>query len=344
VRNSKAVNCLPVLILLTLVSIGCGSGNFSPPVTVIAGTSNPLVAQYALRHFHQGLTAWVEFGTDTNYGRQTSIMTNSATAPGGQVLDILVAGMLPETTYHMRAHVAWSGGEWVDQDKTFTTGALPAFQQVPQFSVAPGVLGASTTGASGVELLSLVSPSQADIPQAVVTDRQGKIIWFCPGFAVPIKPMQNGHFIVNRNYTLQEIDLACNTIRDVSVALVNQSLQAQGYSFPPVNFFHHDMLVLPNGHWIALGQIIKNFTDLPGYPGTTGVAGDILLDIDANGNVAWAWSTFDHLDVNRHLQGLPDWTHSNALVYTEDGRPTAMLLFTQKMAICCSRCVTKAGF
>jgi len=77
---------------------------------------------------------------------------------------------------------------------------------------------------------------------------------------------------------------------------------------------------LPNGHWIGLCQIAKSFTDLPGYPGTTQVVGDAVVDIDLNGNVAWAWSSFDHLDVNRYPYfGLPDWTHSNALVYTADG-------------------------
>jgi hypothetical protein len=84
--------------------------------------------------------------------------------------------------------------------------------------------------------------------------------------------------------------------------------------------FHHDVLVLPNGHWIGLCEISKNFTDLTGYPGTTEVVGDALVDIDLNGNVAWAWSSFDYLDVNRHpYWGLPDWTHSNAIVYTADG-------------------------
>ena len=43
------------------------------------------------------------------------------------------------------------------------------------------------------------------------------------------------------------------------------------------------------------------------------------MDIDPNGNVVWGWSSFDYLDINRHLQGFPDWTHSNALVYTADG-------------------------
>lgn len=49
------------------------------------------------------------------------------------------------------------------------------------------------------------------------------------------------------------------------------------------------------------------------------VTGDAVIDIDPNGNVVWGWSAFDHLDINRHLQGLPDWTHSNALIYTPDG-------------------------
>jgi hypothetical protein len=30
----------------------------------------------------------------------------------------------------------------------------------------------------------------------------------------------------------------------------------------------------------------------------------------------WVWNEFDHLDVNRHPMGFPDWTHSNAVVYS----------------------------
>ncbi len=32
--------------------------------------------------------------------------------------------------------------------------------------------------------------------------------------------------------------------------------------------------------------------------------------------MTWVWSGFDHLDVNRHPAGLPDWTHSNAIIYS----------------------------
>ena len=309
--------CLSACILFALASVACGSGNSVPFEIAVAATSHPLVAQYSIYHFHQGLSAWVEFGTDTNYGRQTSVMTNSVTTLGGQTLNILVAGMKQQTTYHMRAHVDWAGGSFVDQDQTFTTGALPVSQPAPQLLVArPTVPGVAP--APGVELLSLVPPSGSNSLASVATDLQGDIIWYYPSAAFPLKTMTNGHIMLQMGGDLREVDLAGSNIRDVSVSQVNQSLQANGYSFL-ILAFSHDVLVLPNGHWITIGQISKDFTDLPGYPGTTSVLGDAVVDIDPSGNVVWGWSAFDYLDVNRHLQGLPDWTHSNALVYTADG-------------------------
>src|SRR5271169_4293661 len=165
-QNSRIVVSLSACILLILASLGCGSGSFTPPLTAIGATSNPLVAQYSIRHFHTGLSAWVEFGTDTNYGRQTSTMTNSVTSDGGVQLNILVAGMRPQTTYHMRAHVDWAGGSWVDQDQTFTTGALPGTQTPAKSSSGSGQFAGISvsapiqglTPAPGIELLSLVPP------------------------------------------------------------------------------------------------------------------------------------------------------------------------------------------
>jgi arylsulfate sulfotransferase len=316
VTISRGALCSSAVILLTLVSLGCGAGNSTPPVATVTPTANPLVAQYNINHFHPGLTAWVEFGTTTTYGRQTSVMTDSVSVPGGQRLKILVAGMLPQTTYHMRAHVDWVGGSWVDQDQMFTTGAIPAAQPIPQFQATrPTSTFATVSPSGGVELLSLVNGPTGAL-QGVATDLQGNVIWYCPGEAIPLKPLPNGDYFFMRGYGLEEVDLACNRVRYVSLAQMNQSLQAHGYSLPPVTSLHHDMLALPNGHWIALGQITESVT--PDGSSAQDVQGDVLLDVDPTGNVVWAWSAFDHLDINRALFGLPDWTHSNALVYTAD--------------------------
>lgn len=300
-----------ISLCLTIIAAGCGSAIYSR----VSPTKNPLVAQYeivptATRPASQG---WVEFGSTTSYGRQTSMI---GPAQGGLSLPILVAGMMPSTEYHMRAHVIWpDGSTWVDQDHTFTTGPLPAGMTPPTFNISQPTAGLSPS--PGVELLCL-SPPNSKMLASIVTDTQGNIIWYYPHISEPIKPIPNGHLIVNASTDLLEIDLAGNTIRDVSVAQVNQALQAIGRSLTILNF-SHDVLVLPNGHWITIGQVSQNYTGLAGYPGTTSVLGDIVVDIDTSGNVAWVWSAFDYLDINRAPEGLPDWTHSNALVYTADG-------------------------
>jgi arylsulfate sulfotransferase len=167
----------------------------------------------------------------------------------------------------------------------------------------------------GVELINLIPPANAHVLATFVTDLLGNVIWYYDAVVVPIKPMTNGHFLLGMGWLLREIDLSGTAIREITVDQINQELENKGYSFS-ITTFHHDVIVLPNSHWIALAQTGKTFTGLAGYPGTITAQGDVLVDIDLSGNVTWAWSAFDHLDVSRHPMGLPDWSHSNAIVFT----------------------------
>jgi len=60
---------------------------------------------------------------------------------------------------------------------------------------------------------------------------------------------------------------------------------------------HHDILPLPNGHIFVLASMKVPYNDLPRYPGTINVIGDVLIDLDPNWTPVWFWSTFDHPDV-----------------------------------------------
>src|SRR5580698_3034355 len=161
-------------IVLTLASLGCGSGNNSPnPAASLAPSANPLVAQYNISPPYLGSSAWVEFGADTSYGRQTS--ATPATTNYGQQIDVLVAGMKANTTYHMRAHVDWSDGSWTDQDRTFKTGKIPSSAGVPpQITVTRPTPGLSPSG--GVELFNGVGA--ATVLRAFATDLEGNVIWY----------------------------------------------------------------------------------------------------------------------------------------------------------------------
>jgi arylsulfate sulfotransferase len=316
------VLCVSIASILGL--LGCGNGAPWPaPADSVVATQNPLVAQYNITAPHPGSTAWVEFGEDTTYGRQTSV--TAATASVAEPLTILVAGMKANTTYHMRAHVDSPGGSWVLPDQTFTTGALPSNVNWATLQVTRPNPSLSSQENPGIELIDLFAPGSNTV-QAYFTDRDGNVIWYYDVGAangyVPytMKLLPNGHMIfsitktVAQGTTLREVDLAGNTIREMDTGLLGQKMQQAGFDFAGTGY-HHDIAPLPNGHVIVLVNYYKSFTDLPGYPGVTKVLGDGLVDLDTNWNPVWAWSAFDHLDVNRHLNGLPDWTHSNAVLY-----------------------------
>jgi len=288
----------------------------------VSPTANPQVALYSFGSPRDASVS-IEFGTDTTYGLHTWAQD---TPPGGGTVEILVAGMRANTTYHMRADVNFPDGtQFFDTDHTFTTGGLPA-ARVPQVTVTEPS-GLSPSG--GVEMLHL-SPGNSQVQIAAV-DNNGNLIWYYDvpaGFVPePIKLLPNGHILVNLNTTstlgtnavgdVREIDLAGNVVRDFTVDDLNHALTVAGFSLQ-VSSIHHDLVQLPNGHLILLVNRNKVFTDLPGYPGTTLVLGDALVDLDENLTPVWVWDTFDHLDVNRHPMLFPDWTHSNAVLYSAD--------------------------
>jgi len=295
----------------------------------VSTTNNPLVAQYSMA-VPDGGSVKVDFGPDTSYGLDT--WTQNAPSGGGPV-NLLVAGMRASSTYHMQATVDLPGGlQFQDADHTFQTGAVPA-NRIPAITVnQPGNLAPN----SGVELLDLINYAITGNPlQAVVTDLQGNVIWYYDvdpdgstgALPFPIKLLPNGHFLINATPAgsggtggpgvLMEIDLAGNIIHSMTSAELNSRLATAGFNLVS-NAMHHDFLLLPNGHLIIIVDHTKDFTDLPGYPGTTAVLGDALIELDQNWQPVWVWDTFDHLDVNRHPLAFPDWTHSNALIYSPD--------------------------
>jgi len=302
---------------------GSGSSSSSPlMVPIVTGTQNPLVAIYTIRTGCLG-QMMVEFGPTMSYGRSTAWypVTTDYSA-------VEVAGMTASTTYHMRAQVQCSTGNHTTStspDTTFTTGPLPSSSSLvfPKLVVSRPNPSLSSTENPGIEYIDV---SVANTP-AFFTDRDGNVIWYydtgAGNFAFPFKLLPNGNILlVVTNAVsvsiLREIDLAGNTIREMSYsALQHKMADAESFDFVPWGYTH-DFALLPNGHVIVIVDCYKDFTNLPGYPGTTLVQGQALVDLDQNWNPVWAWNSHDHLDVNRHVDGLPDWTHSNALLYSPD--------------------------
>jgi hypothetical protein len=310
------------------------SQSVSASVIVIApgqvtSTANPQVALYTISP-PAAANVSVEFGTDTGYGLTTWAQPAPA---GGGAVNLFVAGMRASTSYHMRAIVQFAGGlQFADADHVFTTGTLPPNQLPPWTATTTQGL----TPQPGVELINL--SDNGTFTQAAAIDLAGNVLWTytytgsTTDQIQPIKMLPNGHFLVSigpassdaLNSTqvlpgtinvIREIDLAGDTVQELSTDTLNMRLAAAGFNLV-VDTMHHDVEPLPNGHWIVICNTTQQFTDLPGYLGVTTVLGDVLVDLDTNLNPVWIWSTFDHLDVNRHPMNFPDWTHSNAVLYS----------------------------
>jgi arylsulfate sulfotransferase len=302
-----------------------------PGEVLCSVNNNPQVAQYSLYLPAPG-KVWVEFGKTTAYGQNTWQVA-TPTANGGEVR-ILVAGMLGNTVYHMRARAVLNNGTtFTDADQVCTTGTPPA--------TSPVTISTTGTPQPGIEMWNTVVPQ--GVAQAMATDLNGNVIWTYTYTGALIDVIQgiqllpNGNLLMLISYLssvtvnsgskvineIREVDLAGNTVRNLTMDSLNQKLAASNLRDAQGNVynlksFHHGVLALPNGHWVLLTDYSKNYVNLPGYPGTTSVQGDALIDVDENFNPDWAWNTFDHLDVNRHPMNFPDWTHSNGVLYSSD--------------------------
>ena len=181
-------------------------------------------------------------------------------------------------------------------------------------------------------------------------DLQGRIIWYYPNLGVmnesssyfirPV-PQSGGHFLIiledpNTRITgqiLREIDLAGNTVQQTSVTRVSEQLQQQGKL--GIIDFDHDAVRLPNGHTLVICSQEEIFpAGTQGATAPVDILGDAVVDLDQNLQVAWSWSAYDHLDINRAaILGetctvaaggcapftlapvANDWLHANALNY-----------------------------
>lgn len=181
-------------------------------------------------------------------------------------------------------------------------------------------------------MLELAGAGGAAPVRMAVTDLAGNLLWgYDPGASITggvgdVKLLPNGDFLANfagqpdgTASVIDEVDLGGNVVWSMTAAQLNQALASA--TCPGCNITvigtHHDFALLPNGHIIVIAAQQQTLS-LTGFSTPQTVDGDVLIDLDQNHKPVWVWNEFDHLDPNRHPEGLPDWTHTNAIVYSPD--------------------------
>ena len=137
-----------------------------------------------------------------------------------------------------------------------------------------------------------------------------------------------------------EYDLAGNAVLQTNIEILNEQLAAKGYP-TIVGFNGHEARHLPDGNLLLLGS--RDVVSTSAQGGTPAnpvdIIGDMVLVLDHNLQLVWAWDSFAHEDINRAATlndsctqgggGCPpfnsdfatanDWLHTNFAQGTADG-------------------------
>ena len=311
--------------------------NLKPWVTTPTGaavnkTTHPLVALFSGPACTSGNTILVRFtpasSTVSNTTSPIPCSTNTA--------NFYVAGMYPSTEYMMHWE-QYNGTTLVSTGTNlpFTTGALPTAFVAPTYKV-----NVPPTAHDADYPVVLWHHLAGNWPAA--TDLTGKTMWYfhVPSGAAVTRMEPGGLFYSVTNTIFSQYDLAGNEVLETNMAELNRELAALGY--PQMTSFNaHEGRNLPNGNVVVLGARDVASTSLQGGTPTdpVDIIGDMILVLDHNLRLVWAWDSFAHQDVSRVATlndkctqgggGCPafnpaftvanDWLHSNALQGTADG-------------------------
>ena len=304
----------------------------APLTQAVNPTSHPLVALFSGPPCTAGDQLLVRFHPASATGSQNpNPMTTNLAPCSPESANFLVAGMYPSTAYLMHWE-EYNGASLVNTgaDLPFTTGALPASFVAPTFTV--NVPPTAHDTAYPVVLWQFLTSG------GTATDLAGNVIWYSPSPPFMTRMEPGGNFYsygidFNGTGTLTQYDLAGNAVVQTNVGILNEQLAAQGY--PLIDGFNsHEARHLPNGDIVLLGR--RDVVSTSAQGGTPAnpvdIIGDMVLVLDHNLQLVWAWDSFAHEDINRAAtlddQESPfnpdfttanDWLHTNFAQGTADG-------------------------
>lgn len=299
---------------------------------VITPTPHPLVFLYSAPACPAGARMRVQFTSSDNVVQNTPYQT----CPPGLSMNFYLGGLRAQTQYSVTHKVdtgdAFQDGPILSLTTLQARSDLPAETMLLQPSEQSGIL---------LQAMTASSP--------MATDLNGNVIWYYPdnldfnvaGPFVLLNPDRGGYFwgaFVNMagdqsQQILRQFDLTGRTVLETNAARVGEQLVAMGKR--PIGAFHHEARRLPDGKVAVLASVEQILTDVQG-PGPVDVLGDMIVILDRNLQVVWAWDGFDHLDMTRMAttndkcpfggcsplflaSSATDWLHANGVEQTPDG-------------------------
>ena len=309
---------------------------------VVSPSSHPLVAIYSAPPCTGIIQVLYRPTKGTIYS-----YSNVLPCQSGVSANFYIGGMRAQTSYTMLHRLVNNGKITWGPPLIFQTGSIPSTFATASITIPSS---SSTSLAEDIVLQSFIAlaPGQgfakSGFPPTAYNLR-GEVVWYDPttlgNRTYLTRPVAGGTFLVYIDEkvpdesAVREIDLQGDVVRETNVYTISQQLALLHQ--PAINWMSHEALRLPSGHTLVLGMTERILTDVQGQ-GSVDVVGDMIIDLDQNFQVAWTWSTFDHLPNNRiailgetcannlapcgplYLAAIAnDWTHCNSLYLLPDG-------------------------
>jgi hypothetical protein len=272
---------------------------------VVTPTLNPLVALYSVPPSAAG-TVFVQFAPAGASPQWRN--TDARVVVPGESTNFFIAGMLPNTAYQMRN--VFSDGT-ASAPVPFTTGSIPVTLSLPTFTVPQPPGPGSDLDQDMIVQQPVNAPKTS--PSIFATNLAGQVTWYdnpsqadfdpnIPGNVATLVP--GGTVLIIGGDTLRpfptslnvlrETDLASNPLRETNLDAVNAQLTAMGHEL--IYSFTHDVQRLPDGQTVV-AALTERTVNVGGTP--KDYVGEMVVVLDQDFQVTWAWDAFDYLDVNR---------------------------------------------
>ncbi len=292
---------------------------------IVSPTVNSLVFLYSAPRCASGGRMRAEFSGADGVTQNTPYQNCN-----GKSMNFYLAGMRASSNYKAWHRLDTGTSFQLSGAQDFTTGELPG-DLYQQQVVMPR---ASTL----VDPLLLGSPLGL---RPLAHDLAGNVVWYGPSEISILTRIGTGGEMWGvvedgsgdpSRELVRKFDLTGMTLLETNAGRVNEQLRAMGKR--EITTFHHEARTLPEGRIAVLASVEQILTDVQG-PGPVDVVGDMIVVMDKDLNVIWAWDAFDHLDVHRMAvsgekcpSACPplrlaatgtDWTHGNSIQQTPDG-------------------------
>ena len=263
-------------------------------------------------------------------------------------IEMPVLGLLPDTLHTVTATITDERGRATRLEPLeLQTQPLP--EDFPPIRVPVRRPQAMEPGPTMIQVFRWI-PDQPgeDDPDwglAFAADAEGRVRWYYKqdfGF-LEVRRMRTGNLLLfGEAGILFEVDMLGNVVASWSTRLAKEEDRYEGSIEVAVDTFHHDVLELPSGNFLALSTEARYFDSYPSeYPPGTAreachVIGDVIAEFTREGDVVRQVKVLDLLDPERLGRGSlstnfyedeyeevldepgRDWSHSNAIYYLEE--------------------------